>query len=124
MNLDYSTHGYCDICGKPYIYIGDVPLGGFPIGQEPYCTCGTEICKHCGQRYVPITSIQKQSQYKDYIGKNVKIYYNEVGVDWGTVVRYDTRFFPNDTIVIHNRNALNQDIEVHYLLNTIDKIED
>ena len=40
-------------CGKPYTYVGDIPPEGFQIGLEPYCTCGTEICKKCGQRFIP-----------------------------------------------------------------------
>jgi len=35
----WSYHGLCPKCGKPYIYIGDVPDGGFTKGLEPYCTC-------------------------------------------------------------------------------------
>jgi len=29
----------CPKCNKPYIYIGDVPEGGFAQGTEPWCTC-------------------------------------------------------------------------------------
>lgn len=43
----------CFGCRKPYQYIGDVPDGGWPIGEEPYCTCGTTICEKCGQRVRP-----------------------------------------------------------------------
>jgi len=31
--------GRCEKCGKPFVYVGDVPLGGFTKGLEPYCTC-------------------------------------------------------------------------------------
>ena len=55
--MEFNGTGYfdslCPNCGKPYSYIGDIPNGGFIIGCEPYCTCGTEICKKCGQRYTP-----------------------------------------------------------------------
>ena len=59
--LSYSNHSNvnCEKCGKPYIYVGDVPQGGFPIGQEPYCTCYANVkvindnkwqyCPHCGK---------------------------------------------------------------------------
>jgi hypothetical protein len=47
------TGSICPKCGKPYYYVGDVPNGGFVVGLEPYCTCGTEICGKCGQRYTP-----------------------------------------------------------------------
>ena len=33
----------CPKCGKPYCYMGDIPEGGFPKGQEPYCTCNQEV---------------------------------------------------------------------------------
>ena len=35
----WTYNGRCDKCGKPYIYVGDVPPGGFTKGLEPYCTC-------------------------------------------------------------------------------------
>lgn len=35
--LDSSE--FCPKCHKPYFYVGDVPIGGFPKGLEPYCTC-------------------------------------------------------------------------------------
>ena len=35
----WTYNGRCDKCGKPYIYVGDVPPYGFTKGQEPYCTC-------------------------------------------------------------------------------------
>ena len=35
------------------MYVGNVPEGGFRVGNEPYCYCGTKICKKCGQRYTP-----------------------------------------------------------------------
>jgi len=56
-NLEYSgtshTSSLCLKCGKPPYYVGDIPNGGFQVGFEPYCTCGTEICGKCGQRYTP-----------------------------------------------------------------------
>jgi hypothetical protein len=45
--------GVCSKCGKLPYYVGDIPEGGFQVGFEPYCTCGTIICKECGKRYVP-----------------------------------------------------------------------
>lgn len=35
----WVNEGLCKKCGKPFIYIGDVPEGGFIKGSEPYCTC-------------------------------------------------------------------------------------
>ena len=32
----------CALCGKPFIYIGFVPDGGFLTGFEPWCTCNGE----------------------------------------------------------------------------------
>ncbi len=49
----YTGNYFCPKCGKPYNYVGDIPECGFPVGLEPYCTCGTEICGKCGQRYTP-----------------------------------------------------------------------
>ena len=34
-----NTSPFCDKCGKPFVYVGDVPTGGFSKGSEPYCTC-------------------------------------------------------------------------------------
>ena len=52
METSYSNN-LCSICHKPIYYYGDIPNGGFPVGQEPYCVCGTIICKECGKRYTP-----------------------------------------------------------------------
>ena len=56
-NLDFGgtlfTSGLCPKCQKPFIYVGDIPQGGFKIGNEPYCVCGTIICGECGSRYTP-----------------------------------------------------------------------
>ena len=49
----YTGNSLCPKCGKPYTYVGDVPEGGFQVGDEPYCCCGTKICRKCGQRYTP-----------------------------------------------------------------------
>ena len=49
----YNESNLCSKCSKPYVYIGDVPDGGFIVGVEPYCTCGTKICSKCGQRFIP-----------------------------------------------------------------------
>ena len=35
----WATNGSCNKCGKPYIYIGNIPYTGFIKGLEPYCTC-------------------------------------------------------------------------------------
>lgn len=32
--------GICPTCGKPRVYVGDVPQESFAPGLEPYCTCG------------------------------------------------------------------------------------
>ena len=47
------TCGLCPKCNKLTYYCGDIPQGGFKVGLEPYCTCGTLICEKCGQRYTP-----------------------------------------------------------------------
>lgn len=47
------TSGFCEKCGKQMCYVGDIPTGGFSVGNEPYCTCGSVICKECGKRYYP-----------------------------------------------------------------------
>ena len=47
------TEGICSKCGKLTYYVGDIPEGGFIVGCEPYCTCGTKICDECGKRYIP-----------------------------------------------------------------------
>jgi len=53
-NTGYTNYnGICNKCGKPFTYVGDIPEQGFTVGCEPYCTCGTEICAKCGQRYTP-----------------------------------------------------------------------
>ena len=47
----YNT--FCQKCGKSFYYVGDIPQEGFTVGAEPYCTCGTIICKEYGKRYTP-----------------------------------------------------------------------
>ena len=55
--LPYSTSPYCNKCGKLYVYVGDVPEGGYPKGMEPWCTCELsaapaniwQYCPHCGK---------------------------------------------------------------------------
>ena len=37
-----SGNGRCDKCGKLFVYVGDVPDGGFIEGSEPYCTCNVK----------------------------------------------------------------------------------
>lgn len=56
----YKGTCICPKCDKPYIYIGDVPEGGFPKGQEPYCACNQNIfyqtgwiCPVCGRGVNP-----------------------------------------------------------------------
>ena len=58
-----SGSPYCDRCGKPFTYVGDVPTGGFPAGQAPWCECNKlnptqgltcpslfwRYCPHCGK---------------------------------------------------------------------------
>ena len=46
----YSAPSICGKCHMPITYVGDIPQGGFRVGQEPYCVCGTHICKECGSR--------------------------------------------------------------------------
>ena len=31
---------FCNKCGKPFTYVGDVPRNGWQKGQAPYCECG------------------------------------------------------------------------------------
>ena len=52
-NGTYTTGTICTKCSRPFIYVGDIPDGGFKVGSEPYCVCGTVICDKCGQRYTP-----------------------------------------------------------------------
>lgn len=66
------TYGLCPKCGKPYVYTGDVPPGGFIKGSEPYCTCNENkynlnedlenlyvfnnlgwVCPKCGKVFSP-----------------------------------------------------------------------
>jgi ssDNA-binding Zn-finger/Zn-ribbon topoisomerase 1 len=64
---DYTLgNGLCEKCGKPFIYIGDTPYGGFIKGTEPYCTCGVKkqmasmygwICPKCGAGLSPLTTM-------------------------------------------------------------------
>jgi hypothetical protein len=56
--------GVCPKCSRPYFYVGDIPNGGFMVGAEPYCTCGTEICTKCGQRYVPKCEHESQEELR------------------------------------------------------------
>ena len=58
INYQGTGSAYCDKCGKPFIYVGDVPLEGFPKGHAPWCECGTwdlnpaqywKHCPHCGK---------------------------------------------------------------------------
>ena len=39
MSMYPGTGDMCPTCYKPAIYVGDVPTGGFPPGDEPWCTC-------------------------------------------------------------------------------------
>lgn len=61
-----SGNGRCEKCCKPFVYVGDVPDGGFIEGTEPYCTCGVKkqtagmygwICPKCGAGLSPFTTI-------------------------------------------------------------------
>ena len=61
-----SGNGRCEKCGKPFVYVGDVPDGGFMEGLEPYCTCNVKkqtagmygwICPKCGAGLSPFTTI-------------------------------------------------------------------
>lgn len=49
-----ATGDTCFICQKPYLYVGDVPEGGWVKGAEPYCTCREVVsykyCSHCGHK--------------------------------------------------------------------------
>lgn len=68
----WTYNGRCPKCGKPYIYVGDVPPGGFTKGLEPYCTCNENkyninrdssnifisgnqgwVCPKCGKVFSP-----------------------------------------------------------------------
>lgn len=38
MNPPYTSGSpFCTKCGKPFIYVGDVPAGGWAAGCAPYC---------------------------------------------------------------------------------------
>lgn len=41
-NYTFTTNTICNKCGKPFIYLGDIPYGGFIKDFEPYCTCRDE----------------------------------------------------------------------------------
>ena len=43
--LNYNTtsiNSPCAKCGKFYHYVGDIPIGGWVKGTEPYCTCARD----------------------------------------------------------------------------------
>jgi len=61
-----SNGNRCSKCGKPYIYVGDIPESGWVPGMEPYCTCAEKeqkskisnplygwVCPTCGKVYAP-----------------------------------------------------------------------
>lgn len=64
-NFKSCSGTLCPDCGKPYIYTGDMPEGGWRKGQEPYCTCFFTknpsphsanqgwICPSCGRAISP-----------------------------------------------------------------------
>ncbi len=63
---NYDFNNSCSKCGKPFIYVGDIPPMGFTIGLEPYCTCNIKpnptpmhgwICSKCGASLSPFTAI-------------------------------------------------------------------
>lgn len=65
-NGNVPGSGRCEKCGKPFLYVGDVPPGGFLDGSEPYCTCNSKkqttgmlgwICPKCGAGISPFTNI-------------------------------------------------------------------
>ena len=58
--MNGTSDPFCNKCGKPYTYVGDVPQGGYPQGQAPWCECGRDFgqiilptnwkyCPHCGK---------------------------------------------------------------------------
>lgn len=64
----YQANNLCKLCGRPFIYVGDVPPGGFTKGFEPYCTCHDKSefvsqpvtgwkCPVCGAGVSPFTNV-------------------------------------------------------------------
>lgn len=68
MNTGISTGPFCSICGKPFAYVGDVPVGGFLPGQEPYCTGH----KEWQESLSPYDSNIKNWKYCPHCGKELK----------------------------------------------------
>lgn len=63
-----QTESHCPDCHKPFIYIGDTPVEGWPHGLEPYCTCGSKdlkgtpvysgwVCIKCNRSLSPWVSV-------------------------------------------------------------------
>ena len=75
---DYFT-GNCFKCDKPYCYVGDYPLGGYPVGCEPWCTCKKsavdmlakeQLKKVIDDAYDGV--YYKDTVYKQYISEDLK----------------------------------------------------
>ena len=45
MSMYPGTGEHCNQCGKVWLYVGDVPPGGFNTGDEPWCTCAQDSFK-------------------------------------------------------------------------------
>lgn len=44
----------CPTCGKPRVYVGDMPQEGYVPGQEPYCTCWKTALPKNDPPYLPM----------------------------------------------------------------------
>jgi len=89
--------------------------------------------------FLIITAIPCQALTIDeamaHVGKTCKIYYNSVGVAYGKILSLDIRDgicgcsdISEENlcieIIVEEKNALNAYVYVHYLISTVDKLED
>ena len=64
MNTFIANGNRCPKCGKPYVYVGDMPESPNTAGEELFCTCASKKkdkgasyygweCPVCGMVYAP-----------------------------------------------------------------------